>query len=228
MNQQVKGTFSGDTGGVPGCPRCPRAHCPRLDPRSARHDHLHHVGGEAARHGSSRGGNSPGAPGKLATKSALAQVERASCAIGAVYGPSARHYLCPIARGPANWPRNSAPPAPSMTFVAPARNTRRGSLDGRQTSTSTSTARSTQRQRDRRPLDGREQQQGAPARAARRPGRRGPRRSAEIEEEAKAQGVQSPQYRARKKLGVKADQMSTSKKGGNEWWLSLPVEPDGQ
>jgi hypothetical protein len=52
----------------------------------------------------------------------------------------------------------------------------------------------------------------------------GPRQSKEIESEAEhVQGFsRSTLMRARKKLGVKAEQLATGPKGRNEWWLSLP------
>lgn len=57
----------------------------------------------------------------------------------------------------------------------------------------------------------------------------GPRRTKEIETEAGAQGFSARTLtRARKQLGVKAEQMSTGRKGGNEWWLSLPAKADAQ
>lgn len=59
----------------------------------------------------------------------------------------------------------------------------------------------------------------------------GPRRSKEVEEEATGQGFSiRTLYRARSRLGVKADQRSagTGKKGGNEWWLSLPAKAGSQ
>jgi hypothetical protein len=53
----------------------------------------------------------------------------------------------------------------------------------------------------------------------------GPRLSREIEDEG--QNIHGfsirTQHRARKKLGVKADQLSTGLKGRNQWWLSLPA-----
>lgn len=52
-----------------------------------------------------------------------------------------------------------------------------------------------------------------------------PRRTKEIEDEGKSQGFsQRTQYRARKQVGVKAEQLATGPKGRNEWWLSLPAE----
>jgi hypothetical protein len=53
----------------------------------------------------------------------------------------------------------------------------------------------------------------------------GPRRTKEIEDEGRSQGFsQRTQWRARKQLGVKAEQLPTGSKGRNEWWLSLPAE----
>lgn len=58
----------------------------------------------------------------------------------------------------------------------------------------------------------------------------GPRRTKETQDEATgAQGFSQRTFtRARKQLGVKAEQMPTGQKGRNEWWLSLPVMTDGQ
>jgi hypothetical protein len=51
-----------------------------------------------------------------------------------------------------------------------------------------------------------------------------PRRTKEIEAEGRERGYsQRTQWRARKQLCVKADQLSTGKGGKNEWWLSLPA-----
>jgi len=53
----------------------------------------------------------------------------------------------------------------------------------------------------------------------------GPQRTREIEAEAQAHGFSSRTLkRARKQLGVKAEQLSTGAKGRNEWWLQLPAE----
>src|ERR1017187_806806 len=52
-----------------------------------------------------------------------------------------------------------------------------------------------------------------------------PCRTKEIEDEGKSQGFsQRTQYRVRKQLGVKAEQVASGPKGRNEWWLSLPAE----
>jgi hypothetical protein len=53
----------------------------------------------------------------------------------------------------------------------------------------------------------------------------GPRRTKEIEDEARSQGFsQRTMNRARKQARVKAEQLATGPKGRNEWWLSLPTE----
>jgi hypothetical protein len=57
----------------------------------------------------------------------------------------------------------------------------------------------------------------------------GSRRTKDVEREA--ENVQSfskrTLERARRQLRVKAEQLATGPKGRNEWWLSLPTEPDG-
>jgi hypothetical protein len=56
----------------------------------------------------------------------------------------------------------------------------------------------------------------------------GHRRTKEIESEAREQEFSGRTLvRARKKLGVQADQLATGTKGRNEWWLSLPGEAGG-
>jgi RecA-family ATPase len=55
----------------------------------------------------------------------------------------------------------------------------------------------------------------------------GPRRTKEIEAEGKERGFsQRTQWRARKQLGVQAEQLATGPKGRNEWWLSLAPQAD--
>jgi RecA-family ATPase len=55
-----------------------------------------------------------------------------------------------------------------------------------------------------------------------------PRRTKEIEAEAEAHGFSKrTMQRARKYLGVKAEQIATGTTGRNEWWLSLPGETGG-
>lgn len=56
-----------------------------------------------------------------------------------------------------------------------------------------------------------------------------PKRTKEIEAEGKERGFsQRTQWRARKQLGVKAEQLPTGPKGRNEWWLSMPAQADDQ
>lgn len=53
----------------------------------------------------------------------------------------------------------------------------------------------------------------------------GPVLTKEIEADGHDRGFsQRTQWRARKKLGVQAEQISSGPKGKNEWWLSLPAE----
>jgi len=52
-----------------------------------------------------------------------------------------------------------------------------------------------------------------------------PRRSKEVTADCKAHGFsERTQLRARKQLGIAAEQMPTGPKGRNEWWLSLPAK----
>ncbi len=56
-----------------------------------------------------------------------------------------------------------------------------------------------------------------------------PRRTKEIEAEAEAHGFSKRTLvRARKHLGVKAEQIGTGPGGKTEWWLSLPGDTGGQ
>jgi hypothetical protein len=51
----------------------------------------------------------------------------------------------------------------------------------------------------------------------------GPQRTKDVEAEGKERGFsQRTQWRARKQLGIRADQLATGPKGRNEWWLSMP------
>lgn len=53
----------------------------------------------------------------------------------------------------------------------------------------------------------------------------GPRRTKEVETAGKERGFsQRTQWRARKLIDVKAEQLPTGPKNRNEWWLSLPAE----
>lgn len=57
----------------------------------------------------------------------------------------------------------------------------------------------------------------------------GPQRTKEIEPAGKERGFsQRTQWRARKQLGVHAEQLATGPKGRNEWWLSLPAAEAGE
>jgi putative DNA primase/helicase len=51
----------------------------------------------------------------------------------------------------------------------------------------------------------------------------GPRRSRDLEADAREQGISVKTLkRARKQLGVRAEQSATGQNGGNEWWAALP------
>jgi hypothetical protein len=52
-----------------------------------------------------------------------------------------------------------------------------------------------------------------------------PRRSKDVEDEAHVHGFKSRTLmRARKQLGIRAEQCPTGPKGRNEWWLALPAD----
>jgi hypothetical protein len=56
----------------------------------------------------------------------------------------------------------------------------------------------------------------------------GPHLTKDIESQGKERGFsQRTQWRARKQLGIKAEQLPTGRAGKNEWWLSLPPEQAG-
>jgi hypothetical protein len=55
-----------------------------------------------------------------------------------------------------------------------------------------------------------------------------PQRSRDVDAEAQARGFSNRTLkRARKHLGVKAEQLATGNGGRNEWWLQLPAEAGG-